>query len=189
MVNETAPIRLVVMSGLSGAGKTIALRTLEDMDYYCVDNLPAALMPSLVQAVSIGGHRRIGVGVDVRNRAEDLNRLPDVLADLGLQVPKTTSQFLAACRTAKAKGKYFLNLAGASAQNASLFATVVATSHVLAKDPGWNLKRITGKTTFAGTPQWRTTLQTIVDMKNAGCFPPGAEANDNIHAAPFVQAA
>ena len=77
---------------------------------------------------------------------------PDVLSDLGIQVPKTTSQFLAACRTAKAKGKYFLNLAGASAQNASLFATVLATSHVLAKDPGWNLKRITGKTTFAGTP-------------------------------------
>ena len=108
----------------------------------------------------------------------------DVLADLGIQVPRTTSQFLAACRTAKAKGKYFLNLAGASAQNASLFATVLATSHVLAKDPGWNLKRITGKTTFAGTPEWRRTLQRIVDMKDAGCFPPGAEANDNIPATP-----
>ena len=99
-------------------------------------------------------------------------------------MPKTTNEFLAACRTAKSKGKYFLNVAGASAQNASLFATVLATSHVLAKDPGWNLKRITGKTTFAGTPAWRRTLQRIVDMKNAGCFPPGAEANDNIPATP-----
>jgi len=81
-VNEQNKIHLVVMSGLSGAGKTIALRTLEDLDYYCVDNLPAALMPALVQAVSTGGHRRIAVGVDVRNRAEDLNRLPEVLADL-----------------------------------------------------------------------------------------------------------
>ncbi len=108
----------------------------------------------------------------------------DVMADLGIEVPKTMTQFLAACRTAKAKGKHFLNLAGASAQNSSLFATVVATSHVLAKDPGWNLKRITGKTTFAGTPQWRVALQRIVDMKNAGCFPPGVEANDNIPATP-----
>ncbi len=82
MVNEPASIRLAVLSGLSGAGKTIALRTLEDLDYYCVDNLPAALMPELVQAVSGGGHRRIAVGVDVRNRAEDLNRLPEVLAEL-----------------------------------------------------------------------------------------------------------
>ena len=108
----------------------------------------------------------------------------DILADLGIEVPKTMSQFLAACKTAGARGKSFLNLAGASAQNASLFATVLATSHVLAKDPGWNLKRITGKTTFAGTPAWRTTLQRIVDMKNAGCFPPGAQANDNIPATP-----
>ena len=89
---------------------------------------------------------------------------PDILASLAIDVPKTTNELLAACRTAKSKGKYFLNLAGASAQNSSLFATVLATSHVLAKDPGWNLKRITGKTTFAGTPAWRQTLQRIVDM-------------------------
>ena len=106
------------------------------------------------------------------------------MTSLGIEVPKTTNELLAACRTAKSKGKYFLNVAGASAQNASLFATVLATSHVLAKDPGWNLKRISGKTTFAGTPAWRTTLQRILDMKNAGCFPPGAEANDNIPATP-----
>jgi RNase adapter protein RapZ len=74
--------RLVVLSGLSGAGKTVALRTLEDFDFYCVDNLPAALMPALVSAVSGGGHRRIAVGVDVRNRSEDLNQLPQVLAEL-----------------------------------------------------------------------------------------------------------
>ncbi|UXI67502.1 RNase adapter RapZ [Tahibacter amnicola] len=79
---DGVPTRLVVLTGLSGAGKTIALRTLEDFDFYCVDNLPAALMPSLVDAVSVGGHRRIAVGVDVRNRAEDLNRLPEVLASL-----------------------------------------------------------------------------------------------------------
>jgi hypothetical protein len=84
MVSEVGSnvTRLVVLSGLSGAGKTIALRTLEDFDYYCVDNLPAALMPALVNAVSIGGHRRIAVGVDVRNRAEDLNLLPEILAEL-----------------------------------------------------------------------------------------------------------
>jgi raffinose/stachyose/melibiose transport system substrate-binding protein len=108
----------------------------------------------------------------------------NVLADLGLQVPRTMSQFLAACRTARTKGKYFINLAGASAQNAGLFATVIATSHVLAKDPTWNLKRITGKTTFAGTATWRQSLQRIADMKNAECFPPGAAANDNIPATP-----
>jgi RNase adapter protein RapZ len=80
--NGNGKVQLVVLSGLSGAGKTVALRTLEDFDFYCVDNLPAALMPSLVGAVSRGGHRRIAVGVDVRNRSEDLNQLPHVLAEL-----------------------------------------------------------------------------------------------------------
>lgn len=81
-MSGVAATRLIVLTGLSGAGKTIALRTLEDLDYYCVDNLPSALMPALVTAVETGGHRRIAVGVDVRNRAEDLVRLPDVLAEL-----------------------------------------------------------------------------------------------------------
>ena len=81
----TPPNRLVVVSGLSGSGKSVALRTLEDLDYYCVDNLPSALLPDFVRAVSLdseGRHPRLAVGVDVRNRADDLNRLPGVLSEL-----------------------------------------------------------------------------------------------------------
>jgi RNase adapter protein RapZ len=81
----TGKTRLIVVSGLSGSGKSVALRTLEDLDYYCVDNLPSALMPAFVRAVSedAGGlHPRLAVGVDVRNRADDLYRLPGVLSSL-----------------------------------------------------------------------------------------------------------
>ncbi|GAA0713635.1 RNase adapter RapZ [Dokdonella soli] len=82
----TAPTdQLIIVSGLSGSGKTVALRTLEDLGYYCVDNLPAALMPAFVQAISQGGgglQHKLAVGVDVRNRAENLNRLPEILAEL-----------------------------------------------------------------------------------------------------------
>lgn len=77
--------RLIVLSGLSGSGKTVALRTLEDLDYYCVDNLPSALLPAFVDAVRTGQpgrYPRLAVGIDVRNRAEDLNRLPEVLATI-----------------------------------------------------------------------------------------------------------
>jgi raffinose/stachyose/melibiose transport system substrate-binding protein len=110
---------------------------------------------------------------------------PPLLKELGIsKFPTTFAQLVAACKTAKAKGKSFLNIAGASAQNAGLFAAVVAGSYVLAKDPQWNQKRLAGKVTFAGTPAWRTALQRILDLKNAGCFPAGAEANDNIPATP-----
>ena len=80
-----AAAELIIVSGLSGSGKTVALRTLEDLGYYCVDNLPAALMPAFVQAISQGAatlHHKLAVGVDVRNRAENLNPLPAILAEL-----------------------------------------------------------------------------------------------------------
>jgi len=71
-----------VVSGLSGSGKTVAMRTLEDLDYYCVDNLPTGLMPQLVEAVADGHHPRLAVGVDVRNQPDDLKRLPEMLSRL-----------------------------------------------------------------------------------------------------------
>ena len=85
-------IHLIVLTGLSGGGKTVALRALEDLEFYCVDNLPSALLPQLVNAVVEGNgnkHRRIAVGVDVRNRGADFAHMPTVLSELaaaGVQV-------------------------------------------------------------------------------------------------------
>jgi UPF0042 nucleotide-binding protein len=78
-------IPLIVVSGLSGSGKSVVLRTLEDLDYYCVDNLPAELLPQFVASVSSGAVRRprLAVGIDVRNRAQDLGNLPSSLAAVG----------------------------------------------------------------------------------------------------------
>lgn len=82
---DNAADQLIIVSGLSGSGKSVALRTLEDLGFYCVDNLPAALMPAFVQALSqstAGMPHRLAVGLDVRNRAENLSRLPQILAEL-----------------------------------------------------------------------------------------------------------
>jgi RNase adapter protein RapZ len=84
-------IHLIVLTGMSGGGKTVALRALEDLEFYCVDNLPSALLPKLVDAVVEGdGKRRlIAVGVDVRNRGADFAHMPTVLSQLaasGVQV-------------------------------------------------------------------------------------------------------
>jgi UPF0042 nucleotide-binding protein len=84
-------IHLIVLTGMSGGGKTVALRALEDLEFYCVDNLPSALLPQLVNAVITGNskHRRIAVGVDVRNRGADFSQMPGVLSELaaaGVQV-------------------------------------------------------------------------------------------------------
>ena len=77
--------RLIVISGLSGSGKSIALHALEDLGYYCIDNIPAGLLSSLLDEVTKPGDNaadRIAVGVDARNRREDLEALPGVITDI-----------------------------------------------------------------------------------------------------------
>jgi UPF0042 nucleotide-binding protein len=88
IIHQPDTIHLIVLSGMSGGGKTVALRALEDLEFYCVDNLPTALLPQLVAAVSrgIGDKRRnVAVGVDVRNREEDLKRMPAMLSELAAE--------------------------------------------------------------------------------------------------------
>lgn len=81
----TAQPTLIIVSGMSGSGKSVALNTLEDMDFYCVDNLPADLLPQFVQSVTGEGSTRdkLAVGIDVRNRGSDLANIPEWLSAVG----------------------------------------------------------------------------------------------------------
>jgi UPF0042 nucleotide-binding protein len=60
-------MQLFLISGLSGSGKSVALKTLEDAGFYCVDNLPVELLPALVDNLRLAGNTRIGVSIDVRS--------------------------------------------------------------------------------------------------------------------------
>jgi RNase adapter protein RapZ len=60
---------VVVVTGLSGAGRTTALRALEDLGFFCIDNLPTALAPDAVALCEKGGISRVAFGMDVRVRA------------------------------------------------------------------------------------------------------------------------
>jgi UPF0042 nucleotide-binding protein len=91
--------RLIVISGLSGSGKTIALHALEDLGYYCIDNMPAGLLRALLDEISKPGDNaatRVAVGVDARNRRDDLEALPALLRDIRKSGVTTDLLFLQA---------------------------------------------------------------------------------------------
>ena len=87
-------MQLVLVSGLSGSGKSIALGVLEDNGYYCVDNLPATLLLDVVKFLYAGGQKRVAVSVDARSVA--LSSLPQHLAGLKALGTETRILFLEA---------------------------------------------------------------------------------------------
>lgn len=73
-------MRLVIVTGMSGAGKTIALKMLEDMGFYCVDNLPIPLMEKFAELSfrGQGSFRQVALGIDIRS-GEELSQLENIL--------------------------------------------------------------------------------------------------------------
>ncbi|MDO9141210.1 MAG: RNase adapter RapZ [Methylobacter sp.] len=68
-------MKLLIVSGLSGSGKSIALDTLEDCGYYCIDNLPVALLESFINQVMLADNKtyaKTAIGIDARNQSESL---------------------------------------------------------------------------------------------------------------------
>ncbi len=78
-------MKVIIVSGLSGSGKTVALHTLEDADYYCVDNLPLGLLPDFIQRIlnrNIQLYDNVAVGIDARSESHDLKNIADIIRPL-----------------------------------------------------------------------------------------------------------
>jgi UPF0042 nucleotide-binding protein len=78
-------VRLIIVSGLSGSGKSVALHLLEDIDFYCVDNIPAALLKPFISHTLRDTEEiypRTAVGLDARNRPHEIETIPALVAEL-----------------------------------------------------------------------------------------------------------
>jgi UPF0042 nucleotide-binding protein len=75
-------LNLYIITGLSGAGKTNALRTFEDNNYYCIDNLPAKLLPNAIQDLKNNLIKSVAISID--SRSLNIEMLPEILEELKL---------------------------------------------------------------------------------------------------------
>jgi RNase adapter protein RapZ len=78
-------VRLIFVSGLSGSGKSVALHMLEDLDFYCIDNIPAALLKSFISHTvrsDSSVYQRTAIGIDARNPGTEISTVPMLLDEL-----------------------------------------------------------------------------------------------------------
>mgnify|MGYP001821337625 CR=1 FL=1 len=78
-------MNMTIISGLSGSGKSVALHALEDMDFYCIDNLPVGLLDAFASEIreqTLADGRNVCVGIDARNHPDQLSNFPNIVAGL-----------------------------------------------------------------------------------------------------------
>ena len=90
--------QLVIVTGLSGAGKTVVLRSLEDMEFYCVDNLPVNMLQQLANNIvaDLEFYPKVAVGIDIRSKSQDLTAFNELIASIDQNQLKVKVIFLSA---------------------------------------------------------------------------------------------
>ena len=134
-------MKLVIVTGLSGSGKSTALQSLEDLGYYCVDNLPVSLLAAFAAQLAKGmrhDYENAAVGIDARTLADDLQQVPQLLEEISLSVLRCEMVFLDAGdktllkRFSETRRKHPLSRLGMPLAEAIAYERRLLTPHVYA---------------------------------------------------------
>jgi raffinose/stachyose/melibiose transport system substrate-binding protein len=156
-----------------GAGQENAVLPLADAGYVePLGDESAALIPS--------GNEGL-FQIDGKTYAQPTDIIPvgmlwnvGAASDAGVDVPADTDAMIDSCEPLTSEGKSFFAIAGSVPPNPGLMTMAISATRVYAETPDWNQQRAAGDVTFADTEGWTDTLQTVVDLNEAGCFQPGA---------------
>jgi raffinose/stachyose/melibiose transport system substrate-binding protein len=95
-------------------------------------------------------------------------------SEAGVDVPEDIDALIDSCGELQGDGKSFFAIAGSVPPNPGLMTMAISATRVYAETPDWNQQRAAGDVTFADDEGWQETLQTVVDLNEAGCFQEGA---------------
>ena len=87
-------MHLVIISGMSGGGKSYALHNLEDSGYYCIDNLPSQLLEALLGTAQIANQTHLAIGIDIRGGKASVAEIPTIIKRVRQRVPNTQLIYL-----------------------------------------------------------------------------------------------
>lgn len=173
VVTTSEERRFLIISGLSGAGKTIALHALEDAGFYCVDNLPVGILPGFASYVAqqdVAHFRRVAVGIDARNHAAAIAELPGCLDALHSGKDRAELVFVDASddtllqRFSETRRKHPLSADGVPLVEAIRRERALLDPLILRAD-------IRIDTTRTSVPQFRKSIRELITRR-----PPGALA-------------
>ncbi|MFT5691913.1 MAG: UPF0042 nucleotide-binding protein [Oceanicoccus sp.] len=163
-------MKLVIISGRSGSGKSTALNLLEDEGYYCIDNLPVALIPDLISHLKgskVRDHNKVAICVDARNANNDLSNLVGLIENwpdgdtldvvfLDADSEKLIKRFSETRRRHPLSNKY-----------TALSEAILSEKSIL--EPIANIANLTIDTTAMSLHELRTTIKArLVDQQGAG---------------------
>jgi UPF0042 nucleotide-binding protein len=163
-------MRLVLVSGLSGSGKSVALHMLEDLDFYCIDNIPAALLKPFIAHTVHGEepvYRRTAVGLDARNTEAEIATVPKLIDELKragiacelIFLTATTEELLR--RFAETRRKHPL-----SRDSGNLHDSISAERRLL--DPIVNAADLVLDTSRMGIHELRQAVQQRIEQRAQG---------------------
>jgi UPF0042 nucleotide-binding protein len=163
-------MRLILVSGLSGSGKSVALHMLEDLDFYCIDNIPAALLkPFIAHTVRSAEpvYARTAVGLDARNTEAEIGTVPTLIDELKRAGISCELVFLTASddellrRFAETRRRHPLSRDGVDLHEA------IAAEHRLL-DPVVHAADVVIDTSHMGMHELRHAIQTRFDQRQQG---------------------
>ncbi len=161
-------ISLIIISGRSGSGKSTALHVLEDMGYYCIDNLPVSLLQPLVERLSSDQPiNRASISIDARNISTDLASFPEIVRSIDSAIVHTQIVYLDSASTSLVKRfsetrrKHPL-----SSQNRDLREALEFERELL--DPISNMADLSIDTTSLTIHELRDTIRARVAKDNHG---------------------